>query len=148
MAQKLSLLSGAIAVVLATAPMLPTFAQSAPTDSSGNNRLVIERLGDKLNLTEDQKAKIKQIRESTRAQIETVLTDEQKAKLRAAREEGQKMRKDMASLNLTDDQKAKIRSIRQEAKKQMDAVLTDQQRQQLQQERQQHHQRRSNQSGT
>jgi Spy/CpxP family protein refolding chaperone len=145
MSRKFSLLlPGAIALLLSATPILPAFSQS--TNPAPGPRM--ERWGQNLNLTEDQKAKLKQIRESTRSQIEAVLTDDQKAKLRAAREQQQKARQSFASLNLNDDQKAKIRSIREEARKQMSAVLTDQQRQQLQQQRQQKHQQRSTQPGT
>lgn len=145
--KRLFLLPGALALALAYAtPMLPVAAQT-PAPSVGQH----PKRGVNLNLTADQKAQLKQIRESTRSQIEAVLTPEQKAQIAAAKQQrqpgqpGQRVKKARgmwASLNLTDDQKAKIRAIRQEAKQQMDKVLTPEQRQQLEQDRQQKQQRR------
>ncbi|MBW4690509.1 MAG: hypothetical protein KME27_01945 [Lyngbya sp. HA4199-MV5] len=141
------LLPGALALALSlVTPMLPVGAQSpAPAADQYQKR------GVNLNLTDEQKAQLKQIRESTRSQIDAVLTPEQKAQLAAAkqqRQEGQpgqrakKARGVWASLNLTADQKTKIQAIRQDAKQQMDTVLTPEQRQQLEQARQQRQQRR------
>lgn len=139
------LLPGALAIALSyAAPMLPVVAQS-PTPSAAGQ---YQKRGVNLNLTADQKAQLKQIRESTRTKIEAILTPEQKAQLAAAKQQrqqgqrGQKARGMWASLNLTADQKAQIKSIRQDAKQQMDAVLTAEQRQQLEQARQQRQQRR------
>jgi len=156
MIKKLSLLlPGAIALALTVAPVLPAFSQSTTTPNAP--QMHKHRGGmNKLNLTDDQKARLKQIRESSRAQIESVLTDEQKSKLQAMkqqrqamRQQGQSMRQQgqrgkgvWASLNLTDDQKARIREIRENAKTQRNAVLTSEQRQQLEQMHQQWRQRR------
>jgi Spy/CpxP family protein refolding chaperone len=152
------LLPGAIAFTLSIAPVLPAFSQTTPTPTAPQ----IQNHRNKLNLTDDQKAKFKQIRESTRAQIEAVLTDDQKAKLQSLKEQRQAMRQQRqaarqqgqstkqpgqrgkgmwSTLNLTDDQKAKIREIRQASRKQMEAVLTAEQLQQFQQMRQQRQQR-------
>ncbi|MBW4579064.1 MAG: hypothetical protein KME42_05740 [Tildeniella nuda ZEHNDER 1965/U140] len=138
------LLPGALAIALSyAAPMLPVAAQT-PTPPAGQ----YQKRGVNLNLTDDQKAQLKQIRESTRSQIESILTPEQKAQLDAAKQQrqsgqrGQKVRGMWASLNLTADQKAQIKTIRQDAKQKMDAVLTAEQRQQLEQSRQQRQQNR------
>ncbi|PWT81024.1 MAG: hypothetical protein C5B58_10450 [Acidobacteria bacterium] len=75
----------------------------------------------KLNLSNDQKAQIKQIHESTKSQIVAVNKD----------------------TSLTADQKkTKIREIRQNARKQTDEVLTPEQRQQLQAEMKQMREKR------
>jgi protein CpxP len=158
MIKKLSLLlPGAIAFTLSIAPILPVFSQTTPTPTAPQ----IQKHRNKLNLTDDQKAKFKQIRESTRAQIEAVLTDDQKAKLQSLKEQRQAMRQQRqaarqqgqpkqpgqrakgmwAALNLSDDQKAKIREIRQDSRKQMEAILTAEQLQQFQQMRQHRQQR-------
>jgi Spy/CpxP family protein refolding chaperone len=100
-------LPGAVALTLAFAPMVPVVAQSGPQPGVTNQTKPYR--GPKLNLSDEQKAQMKEIRESTRAKIDAVLTNEQKAKIRA---------------------------IRQEARKEMDAVLTPEQRAQLQQQRQ------------
>lgn len=70
-------------------------------------------------LTDEQRAQLRQIHESTHQQMDTVLTSEQRSRLEA---------------------------IRQDTKSKMDAVLTDQQRQQLEQLRQQKQQNRQQQS--
>jgi len=130
--KKLSLLlPGAIALLLSATPVLVAHAQStAPTAPTGQRMQKQNRL----NLTSDQKAKLKTIRENTRQQIEGVLTSEQRAKLQADRgQPGMKRGQDLKSLNLTDDQKARIKAIRQASRTQMDSVLTPEQRNQAQQ---------------
>ncbi len=140
------LLPGALALALSYAPMLPVAAQT-PSAPTGN----YQKRGINLNLTDAQKAQLKQIRESTRSQIDAILTSEQKAQLAAAkqqRQQGQKPQKNWAALNLTAEQKTQMRAIRADAKQKMNAVLTAEQRQQLQQQRQQmrqkHQQMRQN----
>ena len=148
-------LPGALAIALSYAvPMLPVAAQT-PTPPAGQ----YQKRGVNLNLTEAQKAQLKQIRESTRSQMDAILTSEQKAQLDAAKQQrqqrqpgegqsgqqgqsGQKPRGKWAALNLTADQKARIQAVRQDAKQKMDAVLTAEQRQQLEQRRQQRPQKR------
>lgn len=146
------LLPGALAIALSyAAPMLPVAAQTPTAPAEQHHKR-----GANLNLTEDQKTQLKQIREATRSQIDAILTPEQKAKLDAAKQQrqqgqqeqgqqgqrGQKPRGMWASLNLTADQKARIKTIRQDAKQKMDAVLTAEQRQKLEQHRQQRQQNR------
>ncbi|XHX80743.1 MAG: hypothetical protein RBJ76_12660 [Stenomitos frigidus ULC029] len=148
-------LPGALAIALSAAvPMLPVAAQTqTQTPPAGQ----YQKRGAKLNLTEAQKAQLKQIREATRSQIDAILTPEQKAQLDAAKQQrqqrqagqpgqlgqpGQKPRGKWAALNLTADQKASMQAIRQDAKQKMDAVLTAEQRQQLEQRRQQRLQKR------
>jgi Spy/CpxP family protein refolding chaperone len=151
--QRFLFLPGALAIALSYAvPMLPVAAQT-PTPPAGQ----YQKRGVNLNLTEAQKAQLKQIRESARSQIDAILTPEQKAQLDAAkqqrqqrqpgeqgqsRQQGQKPRGKWAALNLTADQKARIQAVRQDAKQKMNAVLTAEQRQQLEQRRQQRPQKR------
>ena len=149
--KRLFFLPGALAIALAYAvPLLPVVAQTTPTAPTEQHH---KKHHLNLNLTADQKAQLKTIRENTRSQINNVLTPDQQAKLAAAkqqRQQGQagqgehKARGVWASLNLTTDQKAQIKTIRQNAKQQMDAVFTPEQRQQLQQQRQQWQQNRQN----
>lgn len=145
MNRKLSLLiPGMLALTVSALPVLPVAAESAgPMLQAQAQRQKLN-----LNLTEAQKAELKQIRQSTQAQIQAVFTSEQKAQIEAAKQQGQKPRQYMSSLNLTAEQKARIREIRQESKKKMDAVLTAEQRQQLQERRQQMKQRRQAQPRT
>ena len=123
------LLPGAIALLVSAAPVLTAYAQSsAPTAPR-----VGQKMQNRLNLTADQKAELKTIRDSVRQQVEGVLTSEQRATQQADRGQGMKRGQVWKSLNLSDDQKAKIKQIRESARSQMDSVLTPEQRSQMQQ---------------
>lgn len=136
-------LPGAIALVLSSAVALPTFAQPAqePTPSTQQRP---NRMKNRLNLTDVQKTQLRQIRESTRTQIEGVLTQEQKAQYDTAKQQRQKPREIWRSLNLTAEQRSQIQAIQQSAKQQMEGVLTPDQLQQMQQRRQSRPQARPN----
>ncbi|BCL34893.1 Spy/CpxP family protein refolding chaperone [Nostoc sp. MS1] len=157
----LSLLAGAIALTLTTTPFVvhaQANSSAAPVIAQGARKGPWESLG----LTDDQKAKIKQIMDNSRTQIESVFTPEQKAKLEAARQARQAQRQQgqrpqagkrgnvLADLNLTQDQKNRIKSIRQSSKQQIEAVLTTEQRAKLQElkasRRQRWQQRQNNQT--
>lgn len=88
-----------------------------------------------INLTDEQKAKIKTILENYRPKMESILTDEQKNKLKEARQQG-KTRTAMQSLNLTDSQKQQLKDLRKSQRQEIENVLTNEQKQQLQQMRQ------------
>lgn len=79
-----------------------------------------------LNLTDDQKAQIKQIQEETRQRISAVYTPEQKESIGKAKPHQR------ANLKLSAEQKAQIKAIQEDAKRQMQAILTTEQSQQLQ----------------
>jgi Spy/CpxP family protein refolding chaperone len=133
----LFLIPGAIALMIAAAPVVTSLnhaAIAAPTTRAEG------RLANRLNLTEDQKARMQQIRQSTREQMETILTDSQKEELRLAKQQRRR-----PNLNLNDDQKARMQQIRQNAKAQMDTVLTDAQKQQLRQQKRERRQQRQQQ---
>jgi periplasmic protein CpxP/Spy len=137
----LFLLPGAMALILSATPMLAVNAQdSAPTAPTG------ERMQNKnrLNLTADQKAKMKTIRETTRAQIDSVLTAEQRTQLQSEKGQGMKRGGGLRSLNLSTDQKAKIKTIMEASRRDREAILTPAQ---LEQMRQFQSQRRANRSG-
>lgn len=136
----LSLIAGTLALTLIATP----FAVQAEENSSSpqpGQEWQKESPFKKLNLTPEQKAKIKAIRSNTRTQIEAVLTTAQKTKLQAAmaehkaqRQQGRGKRGDIfASLGLSTEQKAKMKEIRESSKQQMDAILTPEQRAQIQQ---------------
>lgn len=120
------LLSGVFALLLATAPIIPLFTQTALADTGTTQRSRGEGKFAKLNLTDDQKTQLQKIHESTRQQLDGIFTSEQKEQMKTARQEHQK-----PDLNLTEEQKEKINAVRTEAKTQIDAVLTPEQRQQL-----------------
>jgi Spy/CpxP family protein refolding chaperone len=144
----LTLLTGAIALSISST--LPAFAQSTtPTAPSPGHRMGHMKF---LNLTAEQQAKIEQIRQNTRSQIDNILTAEQKAQLQREREnqgtppalggQGKRGGGFFASLNLTAEQRSQIEAVKRSAKEQIDAILTPEQRQQLQQRMQQRQQRR------
>jgi periplasmic protein CpxP/Spy len=138
MKKQFFLLPGAIALILSATPMLAINAQDAPTAPRAGERMQNKN---RLNLTADQKAKMKAIRETTRTQIEGVLTTEQQTQLQAEKAQGMKRGKAWKSLNLTADQKAKIKTIMEASRKDREAVLTPAQ---LDQMRQFRAQRRAN----
>lgn len=138
-----SFLPGAIALMLVASPIIPVFTNPAiaqpPHQGQGEGRGEGRGRGafEQLNLTTEQKAKIKEIRESAKQQMDAVFTAEQKDQLRTAREQRQR-----PNLNLTEDQKAQLQAIRQDTESQIEAVLTPEQKQKLQELRQQHQQNR------
>lgn len=136
MKKALFLLPGALVVMFAAVPMIHGFnnAAVAVPAHAGEWHGAME----KLNLTPDQKAQIKQIRESAKQQTDAVLTSEQKTQLQQARQQHTK-----PQMNLSDDQKAQLKKIHESTESQINAVLTPQQQQQLQQMRAQHHQEHS-----
>ncbi|MBS9389224.1 MAG: P pilus assembly/Cpx signaling pathway, periplasmic inhibitor/zinc-resistance associated protein [Dolichospermum sp. WA123] len=149
----LSLIAGTLALTLIATPFAVQAEQNPSSPQPGKEW---QKKGQfqKLNLTPEQKAKMKEIGRSTRAQIEAVLTPEQKTKLQAAmaerkaqrqaqRQQGQGERQErrgkkgdiFASLNLTETQKNQIKQIRESSKQQMQAVLTPEQQAKMKQMR-------------
>jgi Spy/CpxP family protein refolding chaperone len=104
---------------------------SNPPGRGSNNSMRGDGLPPSLNLTDDQKTKIKAIQENYRSKMQSILTDQQKNQLKAAREQG-KGRSGMQSLNLTDAQKQQMKDLRQSQRQEMYKVLTAEQKQQLQ----------------
>jgi periplasmic protein CpxP/Spy len=127
----LVLLPSVIALILAAAPVVPAFAQ-APSSEASPSWQKRGNMGEKLNLTDAQKAQMKQIKEASRQKMDAVLTTAQKEQMRVAKQNKQK-----PNLNLSDEQKASLKAIREDSKRQMDAVLTPEQLQKLQALRQQ-----------
>ena len=149
----MSVLTGAVLVAATTTPLnvnavqvLPgqhLLAQATPPQGQG-------KLAD-LNLTQDQKARMRQLHQETRQKIEAVLTQEQRRQYTAALQNPSRAvrngngdmnsfsvqrsgrRNVMASLNLTQEQKNKIRDLMQSARSRMNGILTEAQRTQLQQ---------------
>jgi protein CpxP len=137
----LSFLPGALALMLAASPVIPAFTNPAFADNSPAGGR--EKIWDQLNLTDAQKAQMKQIHASERQQMDAILTDAQKAQMQTARQQHQK-----PQLNLTQDQKTKMEAIHKNAESQIEAILTPQQKQQLAtlraQRREQHPKQQSN----
>ncbi|HEY9617946.1 MAG TPA: hypothetical protein V6C64_13965 [Microcoleaceae cyanobacterium] len=171
------LMAGAVSIALSIGSIIPVVAQTTtPNTPNAPTERQQRPKPNFLNLTSEQQAKMKQIMESSRAQIDQILTAEQKAQLQAERanrpnrpdgngtrpnltaEQKAQMRANHAGrgpghgpggfdrLNLTADQKAKIDAVMQATKAQMDAVLTPEQLQQKQQFEQQRQQNRQSRS--
>jgi len=130
-------LPAALALAIGATPVIPSFTNPAVAGPGGMGRgMKFEQL----NLTDAQKTRLQQIKESSRQQMDAILTTEQKEQLRVAREQRQR-----PNVTLTEDQKAKMKAVRESAKSQMEAVLTAEQKQKLQEMQQQWRQRRQQQ---
>ncbi|HEY9622285.1 MAG TPA: Spy/CpxP family protein refolding chaperone [Crinalium sp.] len=128
--KRLPLLVGVLSLSLVAAAGIPSvLAQSnSPNQQPGRHQ-------NWLNLTSDQEAKMQQIRQAEREQINNILTADQRSQLQSAGTDRGGMRQAFDSLNLTDDQRSQVESIRRNSREQMDAILTAEQRQQMQQHR-------------
>jgi len=150
------MLAGAIALSVVATPFIVN-AQSGMSDQAQPTNSRHQGKWDKLNLSDQQKAQLQQIKNDTRTQIEAVLTPQQLEQLKTARQNHQANQANqpgqghrgkhsaMAALNLTDAQKAKIKEIKDSQKARMQAILTPEQQQQLQQMHQQWRQQRQQQ---
>ena len=148
------LLAGLITLSAVATPFVVK-AQAQTPDQPAPTQTTPQHHGkwEKLNLSDQQKAQLRQIHNDTRTQIQAVLTPDQQAQLKTLMQnrQGQNHQAGQAhqgrqslwaSLNLTDAQKAKIKAIREAQKPRMQAVFTPEQQQQLQQMRQQWQQMR------
>lgn len=153
------ILMGAIALTGSiTAISLPVGATplTASTQANPSGKLLVaqaqpqrqrqhkDRFAD-LNLTQEQKDKIAQIRKDAREQMKGIITQEQRDKYKAAMQSNQNRRAAYAAMNLSEAQKTKLKQIKQSTKSQIEAILTPAQRQQLQQKRQELRQQRNQQ---
>ncbi|UBF23642.1 hypothetical protein K9N68_17875 [Kovacikia minuta CCNUW1] len=86
---------------------------------------------EQLQLTSDQKTKIRGIRTSRSRQINQVLSSTQQAQLKQELKSGKKLGQVLKDLNLSADQKKKILAIVQQSNKDIIAVLTPEQKQKL-----------------
>jgi Spy/CpxP family protein refolding chaperone len=119
--------SGAIALMLATSPLMPGAMKAAMADTAHGHRGGHGMMA-QLNLTDAQKSQIQQYRQSEKQQIDGILTDDQKAAIQQARQNHTR-----PNLNLSDDQKTQMKAIHQQTEANIKAVLTPAQQQQLQQ---------------
>ncbi|QYX29949.1 Spy/CpxP family protein refolding chaperone [Sphaerospermopsis torques-reginae] len=161
--KRLSFLAAAFALTLTATPFV---AQAQPTSPNRQPGKEFAQKGpwQKLGLTDEQKAKMQEIRRNARAEMEKVLTAEQKEQLKAAmqerinqrsqgegRMEGRgrgKKNNPFAALNLTEAQKTRMREIKESSKQQMEAVLTPAQREQLKQMQENRKSRRQQRNST
>jgi periplasmic protein CpxP/Spy len=134
MINKLAKLLPLIAIVVA----VPTFAASNYQRTQSQNigytaKYLTGRHLESLNLTPEQKIKMQQLRDATKAKLDAVFTPEQRQKLTQIKAERQANQPNKAVGNLTADQKAKLKAIRQTNMEQIKAILTPEQQAQLRQ---------------
>ncbi len=84
-----------------------------------------------LNLTEEQKDKLKELQEEIQSSINEILTTEQRDSLKQAVEAGKKPLEVLQSMSLSDEQKQKIQEVMESQKQKMSEILTTEQKQQL-----------------
>ncbi|MGF1490737.1 MAG: Spy/CpxP family protein refolding chaperone [Prochloraceae cyanobacterium] len=120
-------LSGLLAFTILVGSVSPAMAQPGSR---------LERMAEKLDLTDTQKNSIQEIFRSSRSQVENILTPAQRSQLETAKQQGMKGRKVFKSLNLSQEQKQQIKTIRQNNRQQISQILTPEQRQNMQEMRQ------------
>lgn len=135
--QLFALAAGAILLVSPALSKMVT-AQNAPTPAKTERSAKWKQFQQSLNITDTQKATLKQIGEATYAKMDAVLTADQKAQVQAERaaykankaseKKGLPHTGGQNPLNLTAAQKASMAQIRQDAKAQMEAVYTPEQK--------------------
>lgn len=133
-------LQGSLALILASAPIVPAFTGAAVANPAHRQEWQTQ-----MNLSDTQKAQIKQYRQAEKQQIDAVYTADQKAQLQQARQQHTRPK-----LNLSADQKAQLKAIHQQTETNIIGVLNADQvqkyqqlRQQRQQQWQQRHQKQS-----
>lgn len=151
--QIIALVAGA---ALIAAPLMTNIA-TADNGPGGKRGERIERMAQKLNLTETQKAQLKTLHEQTKARMKAVLTPEQRAQMEAARAERQTAKQNgerpkgkrpggkqgmFQKLNLSETQKTQMKQIRQDAKAARDKIFSPEQKAQLEQMKQSRQSRR------
>jgi Spy/CpxP family protein refolding chaperone len=92
----------------------------------GKNMRGIENIPG-LNLTEEQKTKLKALHQTIRPEMEAILTEEQKDALKKARQEGKNPPEAMKSINITDEQKSKIEEVMKSKRQTISEILTPEQ---------------------
>ncbi|RCJ41039.1 hypothetical protein A6770_36520 [Nostoc minutum NIES-26] len=133
----LKLLLGAATIAIFTAGCQlssPTGASAPSTDDAANSSSATTEVAQApgkrsdINLTDNQKAQMKQIREQTQAKILALLSAEQQEKFKAANKDGRGSPvRSLRSLDLSADQKQKVQEILSDQRQQMQAILTPEQ---------------------
>jgi Spy/CpxP family protein refolding chaperone len=80
-----------------------------------------------LNLTEDQKTKLKALHESTKSKMDGILTQEQKDALKKTRQEGRHSHHGKEPINLTDKQKSDMAEVMKSKRQAISEILTPEQ---------------------
>lgn len=84
-----------------------------------------------IELTQQQQTQLTQLRQQTRAQVETILTPQQREQLKAAIAQRQNLQSAIATLNLTAQQKDQLRQVFQSVRAEVSTILTPEQQQQI-----------------
>ena len=128
-------LAGALAFAVIAAPLavkaqLRQSNQPAPQVPNQPKPLGVE-------LTQQQKTQMNEIRRDTRARIEKLLTPQQQEQFKTALQSRQGGQAAFAAMKLSPEQQNQLQGILQSAQARAEAILTPEQRQQLQQNFQQ-----------
>ena len=147
-------LTGAVLIALTATPLVATAAPIAPGQQLLAQAGRQQRQGKfrNLNLTQEQKDQMRQLRQQTQRDIEAVLTQQQLEQYKAAMQSrrgrmrnsngnladsgrGQQRGRQNVfdSLNLSSSQKDRIQRIRQQSRDRMRSILTREQQDRLQQ---------------
>ena len=138
------ILGAAVILILAAGCQLPSksgaVSQDNSTESASNSSSaptaitqVSEKTSD-LNLTDAQKAQMKQIREQTQGKIVALLSSDQQNQFKAANQgRHESPMKVLRSLNLSADQKQKVHEILNDQRQQIQAILTPEQQAKMKQ---------------
>lgn len=122
-------------IALAATPAIGLAASPSPKPAPSTTAQVTPGRGsalmEQLNLTADQKQKIRQLQSDKFRQIQAVLTPAQRTQFLQALKAGKKTGQSLQTLNLNADQKKKIGSIVQASNKKLMGILNQKQRQQL-----------------
>lgn len=89
-----------------------------------------------IEVSEEQKEKLKELKEEARSRISEILTSEEQDSLQAAMETGTNPREVIKSLNLSREEKKKLRSIQKWQREELSNILTDEQKEKLMEMRQ------------
>jgi protein CpxP len=136
------ILSAVAIVILAAGCQLPSSSGANSTENATNTssktadvQEVSHRMSD-INLTDAQKAQMKQIREQTQTKILGILSSDQQQQFKTATQgkHGASMR-ELKSLNLSDTQKQQVRDIMTAQRQQINAILTPEQQAKMKQHR-------------
>lgn len=140
LATRLSLATGALAFALIPGLALATMESGSPMVRQGTVLAAqpAATAVEQLNLSDQQKQKMRALRKTRNQEISKVLNDTQRKKLVQALKSGTKLGAALQTLNLSADQKRKIVTIVQKSNQQMKATLTAKQLQQLESIRKQH----------
>lgn len=147
-AKRVSILASAIALssFLSTAAFASTKPTNTTTTKPTKTAAVQNQssnIVEQLNLTDQQRNKIRGIRSSRTRQINQVLKPDQRTKLQAELKSGKKLGEAIKSLNLDPTQKKDILAIVQKSNQDIMGTLNDKQRKQLETYLSQRHQSRT-----